>query len=99
MLHGGRAKTIPVAERSPPRTICPLIMSSFGAVVDAVAAGATCDGKMKMNEVLADHGPTFVLDLPQKPGSLETIEYFLSELRRFAAFITDLIETTVTDDD
>ena len=89
-------------------------MSSFGAVVDAVAAGATCDGKMKMNdvvvaeatcdgkkktyEILGDFVPTYVLDLPQKPGSPEARAYFLSELRKFATFMEHLTGTAVSDD-
>jgi hypothetical protein len=81
VLCGGRTETIPVAEQSLPRNICPLIKSSFGAVVDAccggtlscphvplvdvVVAEATCDGKKKMYEVLDEYVPTYVLDLPQ----------------------------------
>ena len=96
VLCGGRADTIPVAEQSLPRNICPLIKSSFGAVVDAccrgnlacshvplvdvVVAEATCDGKKKMYEILPDYLPTYVLDLPQKPGSPDALNYFLSEL-------------------
>lgn len=114
VLCGGRADTISVAEQSLPRNICPLIKSSFGAVVDAccggdlscphvplvdvVVAEATCDGKKKMYEILADYVPTYVLDLPQKPGSPEALAYFLSELRKFATFMEDLTGTIVTAD-
>ncbi len=114
VLCGGRTDTIPVAEQSLPRNICPLIKSSFGAVVDAccggdlscphvplvdvVVAEATCDGKKKMYEVLSDYVPTYVLDLPQKPGSPEALAYFLSELRKFAAFMEGLTGHAVTTD-
>ena len=114
VLCGGRADTIPVAEQSLPRNICPLIKSSFGAVVDAccggnltcphvplvdvVVAEATCDGKKKMYEILPDYLPTYVLDLPQKPGSPEALNYFLSELRKFGTFMEDLTGTIVSDD-
>ncbi|MEN6517692.1 MAG: double-cubane-cluster-containing anaerobic reductase [Methanospirillum sp.] len=114
VLCGGRTDTIPVAEQSLPRNICPLIKSSFGAVVDACCGGdlscahvplvdvavaeATCDGKKKMYEVLSDYVPTYVLDLPQKPGSPEALEYFLSELRKFAAFMEGLTGHAVTTD-
>lgn len=114
VLCGGRADTIPVAEQSLPRNICPLIKSSFGAVVDAccggsltcphvplvdvVVAEATCDGKKKMYEILPDYLPTYVLDLPQKPKSPEALNYFLSELRRFGKFMEDLTGTTVSED-
>ncbi|HIH04162.1 MAG TPA: 2-hydroxyacyl-CoA dehydratase [Methanoregulaceae archaeon] len=114
VLCGGRTDTIPVAEQSLPRNICPLIKSSFGAVVDACCGGdlscahvplvdvavaeATCDGKKKMYEVLSDYVPTYVLDLPQKPGSPEALEYFLSELRKFAVFMEGLTGHAVTTD-
>ena len=74
VLCGGKADTVPVAEQLLPRNICPLIKSSFGAVVDAccggnlacthvplvdvVVAEATCDGKKKMYEILPDYIPT-----------------------------------------
>ncbi len=114
VLCGGRAETMPVAEQSLPRYICPLIKSSFGAVVDACCGGtlscphvnlvdvavaeATCDGKKKMYEILADYLPTYVLDLPQRPETPGARKYFLSELRRFAAFMEDLTGTPVTAD-
>jgi benzoyl-CoA reductase/2-hydroxyglutaryl-CoA dehydratase subunit BcrC/BadD/HgdB len=114
VLCGGRADTIPVAEQSLPRNICPLIKSSFGAVVDGccggnlacahvplvdvVVAEATCDGKKKMYEILPDYLPTYVLDLPQKPGSPEALNYFLSELRKFGKFMEGLTGNVVSDD-
>jgi len=114
VLCGGRADTIPVAEQSLPRNICPLIKSSFGAVIDAccggslacphiplidvVVAEATCDGKKKMYELLTDYLPTYVLDLPQKPGSPEAREYFLSEIRKFAQFMEQLTGNIITDE-
>jgi benzoyl-CoA reductase/2-hydroxyglutaryl-CoA dehydratase subunit BcrC/BadD/HgdB len=114
VLCGGRADTIPVAEQSLPRNICPLIKSSLGAVVDAccggnlscphiplvdvVVAEATCDGKKKMYEILHDYLPTYVLDLPNKPGSPEAQDYFLSELRKFGAFMEGLTGNVVSND-
>jgi len=113
VLCGGGTETIPVAEQSLPRNICPLIKSSFGSVVDAccggnlacphiplvdlVVAEATCDGKKKMYEILPEYIPTYVIDLPQKPGSPEAVEYFLSELRKFAQFIENLTSHEVTE--
>ncbi|MGA2933876.1 MAG: double-cubane-cluster-containing anaerobic reductase [Methanomicrobiales archaeon] len=114
VLCGGKADTISVAEQSLPRNICPLIKSSFGAVVDAycggnlacshvplvdvVVAEATCDGKKKMYEILPDYLPTYVLDLPQKPGSPEALDYFLSELRKFGKFMERLTGNVVSND-
>jgi benzoyl-CoA reductase/2-hydroxyglutaryl-CoA dehydratase subunit BcrC/BadD/HgdB len=114
VLCGGTADTIPVAEQSLPRNICPLIKSSFGAVVDAccggnlacphiplvdvVVAEATCDGKKKMYEILHEYIPTYVMDLPQKPGNPEALNYFLSELRKFGTFMEGVTGNIVSSD-
>jgi len=114
VLCGGRTDTIARAEQSLPRNICPLIKSSFGAVVDAccggnlscahvqlvdvVVAEATCDGKKKMYELLPEYLPTYVLDLPQKPGSPEAITYFLSELRKFGTYLEDLTGNAINEE-
>ncbi len=114
VLCGGRTDTIGLAEQTLPRNICPLIKSSFGAVVDACCGGnlscphvrlvdvivaeATCDGKKKMYEFLPGYLPTYVLDLPQKPGTPEAIAYFLSELRKFGHYLEDLTGNVVSEE-
>ncbi len=114
VLCGGSPDTIPSAEQSLPRNICPLIKSSFGAVldacrggtlacphvplVDAIVSEATCDGKKKMYEILGNYVPTYVLDLPQKPDSPEALAYFESELRKFGRYLEGLTGTRITDE-
>jgi len=114
VLCGGKTDTIALAEQSLPRNICPLVKSSFGAVVDAccggtlscphvplvdvVVAEATCDGKKKMYELLSGYLTTYVLDLPQKPGSPGALAYFVSELRLFGKFLEELTGNTVSDE-
>jgi benzoyl-CoA reductase/2-hydroxyglutaryl-CoA dehydratase subunit BcrC/BadD/HgdB len=106
VLCGGKTDTIAVAEQSLPRNICPLIKSSYGAVIDACCGGAlacphvglidiivaeaTCDGKKKMYELLPAYIPTYVLDLPQKPDNPDALAYFLGELKKFGAFMEQL---------
>jgi benzoyl-CoA reductase/2-hydroxyglutaryl-CoA dehydratase subunit BcrC/BadD/HgdB len=113
-LCGGSADTIPLAEQSLPRNLCPLIKSSFGAVVDACCGGtlacphvrlvdavvgeATCDGKKKMYEILPASLPVYVLDLPQRPESPGAPAYFTSELRRFGRFMEGLTGRRLDDD-
>ncbi len=74
-LCGTKNDSIPAAESILPRTLCPLIKSSFGfaledscpylAASDIVIADTTCDGKKKMYELLAKRKPMFILQLPQ----------------------------------
>lgn len=113
ILCGGRDDTIPAAEAYLPRGICPLAKASFGAIasrsrpgagacphvslVDLVVAEATCDAKKKMYELLGDHAPTYVLDLPQKPDSPEAVAYFRGELEKFRAALEGLTGIEATD--
>ena len=74
-LCGTRNDSIPAAEEILPRSLCPLIKSSFGfalkdscpylSAADIVVADTTCDGKKKMYELLADFKPMAILQLPQ----------------------------------
>ena len=76
-LCGGSHRTALAGEQDLPANLCPLIKSTFGFALekanplfemgDLVVAETTCDGKKKMFELLADHKPMFVLELPQKP--------------------------------
>ncbi len=113
ILCGGKSETIPLAEEYLPRSLCPLIKSSFGAVVgscrgsadvcahfglaDAIVAEATCDGKKKMYELLDEYARVYVLDLPQMPESTGAKAYYLSELERFKGFLEWLTGEQVTD--
>lgn len=74
-LCGTKNDSIPAAEAMLPRSLCPLIKSSFGfalqdscpylAASDIVVADSTCDGKKKMYELLAEYKPLVLLQLPQ----------------------------------
>lgn len=74
-LCGTKNDSIPAAEEILPRSLCPLIKSSFGfalkdscpylAAADIVVADTTCDGKKKMYELLAPYKPIALLQLPQ----------------------------------
>ena len=62
-LCGTKQDSIPAAEEILPRSLCPLIKSSFGFALqdscpylsasDVVVADSTCDGKKKMYELLS----------------------------------------------
>ena len=74
-LCGTKNDSIPPAEAVLPRSLCPLIKSSFGfalqdscpylAASDLVIADTTCDGKKKMYELLQQYKPLMLLQLPQ----------------------------------
>ena len=112
ILCGGKNDTVPIAEQYLPRNICPLVKSSFGSIinngcsdvkscshfgmVDMVVAENTCDSKKKMYELLGDYAPTYVIDLPQRPDSPESLNYFLAELNKFKGAMERLTGNKVT---
>lgn len=77
-----------------PRNTCPLIRASLGFKVsrtcpyiqasDFVVGETTCDGKKKMFEVMAEHHPTYIMEVPQKKSDAAR-ELFLSEVRAFVS--------------
>jgi benzoyl-CoA reductase/2-hydroxyglutaryl-CoA dehydratase subunit BcrC/BadD/HgdB len=93
-LCAGTQFSIPDAEEVLPRNTCALIKSSFGFKVgrtcpyvqasDFVIGETTCDGKKKMYEILAEHHPTHVMEVPQKKTPLGR-QLFLEELRGLVA--------------
>jgi benzoyl-CoA reductase/2-hydroxyglutaryl-CoA dehydratase subunit BcrC/BadD/HgdB len=79
-LCGGTNFTIPYAEATFPRDICPLIKSTLGLafsktcpyspILDMMVGETTCDAKKKTWEILAD--PTFhVMEVPQKKQAID----------------------------
>ena len=74
-LCGTSQETIPDAERVLPKTICPLIKSTYGFALtkkcpytyfsDIIIGETTCDGKKKMYELLGEIKDVHILHLPQ----------------------------------
>ena len=64
-------ETIPVAEQTLPKNLCPLIKASYGFAVtdkcpffyfsDVVVGETTCDGKKKMYEFMSEFKDVFIL--------------------------------------
>ena len=79
-LCAGAQFAVPDAEETLPRNTCPLVKSSFGfkvsrtcpyiQVSDFVVGETTCDGKKKMYELLAEHHPVYVMEMPQKKSPM-----------------------------
>jgi benzoyl-CoA reductase/2-hydroxyglutaryl-CoA dehydratase subunit BcrC/BadD/HgdB len=75
-LCAGTQFSIPVAESVLPRNTCALIKSSFGFKLGRICpyvqtshlivGETTCDGKKKMFEILNEHQPVYVMEVPNK---------------------------------
>ncbi len=91
-LCAGAEFSIPDSDGLIPRNTCPLIRASLGfktsgtcpyvQVSDFVVGETTCDGKKKMYEVMAEHHPTYVMEVPQKKGPAAS-ELFYREVLAF----------------
>jgi benzoyl-CoA reductase/2-hydroxyglutaryl-CoA dehydratase subunit BcrC/BadD/HgdB len=107
-LCGGSAATIPAAEQFLPANLCPLIKSTFGYHVtgknpflnwaDLIVAETTCDGKKKMFELMSATKPMYVLELPQKAGDADALEYWTREVRKFKEHLEQRFQTRITDE-
>ncbi|TGU72681.1 2-hydroxyacyl-CoA dehydratase [Geomonas terrae] len=90
-LCGTSPTPIPAAEKVLPRTLCPLIKSSYGFALtdtcpffhfsDLLLAETTCDGKKKMYELLGQMKPLHLMQLPQVQDEA-ALEYWILELKR-----------------
>ena len=77
-LCGGTSLSIPYAEKTLPRDICPLVKSTlglslanacpYGPIEDLAVGETTCDAKKKTWDLLAKGGDFHILELPQKKG-------------------------------
>lgn len=93
------------AERVLPRNTCALIKSFMGFKLarlcpffescDLVVGETTCDGKKKAYEILGEHVPMHVMELPQMKDPRDR-ELWRSEVLRFLGRIEGLTGVTVT---
>ena len=106
-LCGTRNDSIPAAEEILPRSLCPLIKSSFGFALqqscpylqasDVVVADTTCDGKKKMYELLAGHKPVVLLQLPQRQDE-DALQYWRKQFEDLIANLEREFSVDITDE-
>ncbi|MDN5362703.1 R-phenyllactate dehydratase beta subunit [Moorella thermoacetica] len=105
-LCGTRQEPIPEAEEILPRNLCPLIKSSFGFAItdtcpyfhfaDLLIAETTCDGKIKMYELLREYKPMHVLNLPPTPLGERALDYWYHEIVKTKEFLEREFDVTIT---
>lgn len=104
-LCAGTQFSIPLAEQVLPRNTCALIKSSFGFKLGRICpyvqtshlivGETTCDGKKKMFELLAEHHPVYVMEVPNKK-TRHSRELWLQEVIAFRDVIEKLTGNTIT---
>ncbi|WP_320056236.1 double-cubane-cluster-containing anaerobic reductase [Desulfuromonas thiophila] len=106
-LCGTSQTPIPAAEKILPRSLCPLIKSSYGFAVsdtcpyfyfaDLILAETTCDGKKKMYELLAELKPLHVMQLPQTQDET-ALKYWCEEMLRLKARLEEAFAVEISDE-
>lgn len=101
-------ETIPDAEKELPSNLCPLIKSSYGFAItdkcpymyfsDLVVGETTCDGKVKMYELLAKEKNVHILELPRRQDTPEAKALWRAELVRLKERVEKDFGVTITDD-
>ncbi|MDL2268181.1 2-hydroxyacyl-CoA dehydratase family protein, partial [Desulfovibrio sp. OttesenSCG-928-G15] len=107
-LCGTRQDAVPSAEEILPRTLCPLIKSSYGfllndsciylAAADLVVADTTCDGKKKMFEHLEKQKNLIVLQLPQNQDRNEALPYWTRQFHILIERLEKDFKTDITEE-
>lgn len=105
-LCGGAQFSVPDAETVLPRNMCPLIKSFYGFKVgrtcpyfqscDIVVGETTCDGKKKAYELLNEHAPTHVIEIPHKPDTAQARNLWLKELEEFKSVLEKTTGNKIT---
>ena len=101
-------ETIPEAEKVLPSNLCPLIKSSYGFAItdkcpymyfsDLVVGETTCDGKVKMYELLGQDKNVHILELPRRQDTPEAQALWRAELVRLKERVEHDFGVTITDE-
>lgn len=101
-------ETIPEAEKVLPSNLCPLIKSSYGFAItdkcpymyfsDLVVGETTCDGKVKMYELLAKKKNVHILELPRRQDTPEARALWRTELMRLKERVEKDFGVSISDD-
>ena len=98
--------TVPIAETEMPKSMCPLVKSSYGFArsdrcpffhfSDLVIGETTCDGKKKMYEMMAEFKPVFVMELPNSQSE-RGLAFWREEIVRTKEYLEEFFHTTITE--
>lgn len=102
-------ETIPEAEKVLPNNLCPLIKSSYGFAItdkcpymyfsDLVVGETTCDGKVKMYELLGEIKNVHILELPRRQDTPQAQALWREEIVKLIERVEKDFEVTITEED
>jgi benzoyl-CoA reductase/2-hydroxyglutaryl-CoA dehydratase subunit BcrC/BadD/HgdB len=86
--------------------LCPLVRSVLGTKIvklnpylemcDLIVSPTTCDGKMKLGEILTDYVPVLMLNVPRVKEGYITHEHWLEEIKFFGRKLEDITGKKIT---
>ncbi len=86
--------------------LCPLVRSVLGTKIvklnpylemcDLIVAPTTCDGKMKLGEILTDYVPVLMLNVPRVKEGYITHEHWLEEIKFFGRKLEEMTGNKIT---
>jgi len=88
-----------------PGDVCPVVKSICGAVnygkfddIDLLIIPATCDGKMKLREILSPVFPEkiYLLDIPRESNYLKNVEIWVEKYRQLFEFLNEKFNSSIT---
>ncbi|GHV44037.1 2-hydroxyglutaryl-CoA dehydratase [Spirochaetia bacterium] len=99
-------ETIGEAEKVLPRNLCPLIKASYGFAAadkcpymyfsDLVVGETTCDGKIKMYELLGKIKDVHVMELPHSQDKRSSRNLWMAEIKRLKNRVEEKFGVTIT---
>lgn len=99
-------ETVPAAERDMPKSMCPLVKSSYGFAVedkcpffhfaDLVIGETTCDGKKKMFEMMSEFKPVYVMELPNSQSE-RGVNFWRQEIIRAKEYFEEFFHVVITE--
>lgn len=106
-LCGGSQFWVADGEKVLPAATCPLIKASLGArlgrtcpffcIADIFVGETTCDGKKKAWEILNQHAPVYVMDLPQQKRPKD-VAAWADEIRAFMTKTEEVTGNKITEE-
>ena len=100
-------ETILAAERFMPRSMCPLVKSSYGFAIedkcplfhfsDLIVGETTCDGKKKMYEMMMEFKPVHVMELPNSQSE-RGYEFWRGEVIRAKEYLEEFFHVVITEE-
>ena len=100
-------ETVMAAEKEMPKSMCPLVKSSYGFAIedkcpffhfaDLVIGETTCDGKKKMYELMAEFKPVFVMELPNSQSE-SGLEFWRREVIRTKEYFEEYFNVVISDE-